>query len=109
MEHPLQLEPAHLVLESLRVVVDVTRGSLVAFGLRELEQLGGIGDAFGRTLDLARIGFEACALTPQLLSTLRLGPDGGVFQLAPYLFEALLLAVVLKETPVRSGCAPRGL
>jgi len=109
MEHPLQLEAANLALETLRISVDIARRRLVALRFRKLEELGCIGNSFGRALDLARIGFQARPLTPKLLRTLRLGPDGGIFQLAPYLFEAFLLAVVLKETPVRSECAPRGL
>jgi hypothetical protein len=109
MEHPFELEPAHFALESLRVLIDVPRRRLIALGFRELEQLGGIGDPFRGALDLACSGLQPCPFTAQLLCTLGLAPDGGIFQLAPYLFEALLLEVVLKETPVRSGCAPRGL
>ena len=109
MEHALQLETAHFSLEPLCIGVDVARGSLVTLALGEVQELRCVRYAFGRALDLARIGFQARPLTPKLLRTLRLGPDGGIFQLAPYLFEALLLEIVLKETPVRSGCAPRDL
>ena len=109
MEHPLQLEPAYLVLEPLCIGVDIARGCLVTLGFCKLQELGGIGNPLCGPLDLACIGFQTRPLTPKLLCPLRLGPDGGIFQLAPYLFEAFLLAVVLKETPVRSGCAPRDL
>jgi hypothetical protein len=109
VEHSLELEAANLVLEPLRVFVDVLRGSLVTFRFRELEELRGIRDPFRSALDLACIGFQACPLTAELLRTLGLAPDGGILQLAAYLLEAFLLVVVLKETPVRSGCAPRDL
>jgi hypothetical protein len=109
VKHPLELEAAHFALEPLRVLIDVARRCLVAFGLRELEELGGIRDSFGGALDLAGVGLQPRPLTAELLSTLRLAPDSGIFQLAPYFLEPLLLVVVLKETPVRSGCAPRDL
>jgi hypothetical protein len=109
MEHALQLETAHFGFEPLCVGVDVARGGLVTLALGELEELRCVRYAFGRALDLARVGGEPRPLTSQLLRPFGFGPNGRIFQLAPYLFETLLLEIVLKETPVRSGCAPRGL
>jgi hypothetical protein len=109
MEHALQLETTHIGLETLRVVVDITRGCLVAFAFRELEKLRCVRYALGGALDLARVGREPRPLTSQLLRAFGFCPNGRVLQLAPYLLEALLLEIVLKETPVRSECAPRGL
>jgi hypothetical protein len=102
MEHALQFEAPDLGLQLLRVLVDVLGGRLVALDLGKLQELAGIRDALGGAVDLAGIGGQPCALTPQLLRLLRLGPDGRVLELATDLFEPLFLAVVLKETPVRS-------
>jgi hypothetical protein len=109
MEHALQLEAPHIGFETLRVLVDVTRGRFVALAFRKLEKLRRVRYAFGSALDLARVRRQPCPLTSQLLRTLRFGPDGRIFQLTPYLLEALLLEIVLKETPVRTGSALRGL
>ena len=109
MEHTLQLEAAHIGLEALRVAIDIACGRLVALALRELEKLRCIRYAFGGAIDLTGVGCKPRPLASQLLRAFGFGPNGRVFQLAPYLLEALLLEIVLKETPVRSGCAPRGL
>jgi hypothetical protein len=102
MEHALQLEAPDLGLQLLRVLVDVLGGGLVALALGKLQQLAGIRDALGRAVDLAGIGGQPGTLAPQLLRFLRLGPNGRVLELATDLFQPLFLAVVLKETPVRS-------
>jgi hypothetical protein len=109
MEHALQLEAPDIGLETLRVVVDITCSRFVALAFRELEKLCCVRYALGGALDLARIGGEPRPLTSQLLRAFGFRPNVRVLQLAPYLLEALLLEIVLKETPVRSGCAPRGL
>jgi hypothetical protein len=43
---------------------------------------------------------------------LRLGgiiPDAGLLELADYFLKALVLVVVIKDTPSRIGCVPRVL
>ena len=109
MEHALQLETAHFGFETLCVAVDIARGSFVALAFREFEKLRCVRYSLGGALDLARVGRESRALTSQLLRAFGFCPNGRVFQLAPYLLEAFLLEIVLKETPVRSECAPLGL
>ena len=109
MEHALQLEAAYFGFEPLCIAVDVTGRSLVALALGELEKLRCVRYAFGSALDLTCFGGEPRPLTSQLLRPFGFGPNGRIFQLAPYLFEALLLEIVLKETPVRSRFAPRDL
>ena len=99
VKHPLQLEMTHGRLQRAGLGFEVARGRLIPFGFSQLEQLGGIGDAFGGALYLLDRGGQARALPAQLLSPLLIGPDGRVLQLAPDLLEALLLPVVLKETP----------
>jgi len=99
VEHALQLELAHALLEAVRVLLDFGRGALVVFALGELEQLGGVGDRIGGAVDFAQLRGKLGAFAPQLAGLVGVLPDGGVFQLARYFFEPFLLAVVLKETP----------
>jgi hypothetical protein len=108
-EHALQLEAADFALEPLGVPPDVLGGRLIALPLGQFQELRRVGDALGRAVDLRDVGAEAGALLPELLRPLRLRPDGRVLQLPPYLLEALLLAIVLKETPGARLCARLGL
>ena len=109
MKHALQLEAAYVGFEPLCIGIDIACGGLVTLALGELEEFRCVRYAFGGALDIACVGGEPRPLTSQLLRAFGFGPNGRVFQLAPYLFEAFLLEIVLKETPVRRRFAPRGL
>ncbi len=50
-------------------------------------------------IQLFELGGELGAFAAELACAVGVLPDGRLFQLAAYLFEAFLLAVVLKETP----------
>jgi hypothetical protein len=50
-EHPLELETAHVRLERHGLGLDVLGSRFVVFALRELQQLGGIGDSLGSLVD----------------------------------------------------------
>jgi hypothetical protein len=99
VEHPLQLELAHAVFEAGGVLLDIGGGALVVLALGELEQLRGSGDGIGGAVQLFELGGELGAFAAELPGLVRVLPDGRIFQLADYLFEALFLVVVLKETP----------
>jgi len=99
MEHALQLELAHPLFQSVRVLLDFGGGALVVLALGELEQLGGVGDRVGGAVDFVQLRGKLGAFAAQLAGLVGVLPDGGVFQLAGYFFEPFLLAVVLKETP----------
>jgi hypothetical protein len=99
MEHPLELETAHVGLETLRVPLDVAGCALVVLGFGELEELCRVGDALGGAVELADLRAQLRPLAAQLLGALGLGPDARVLELAADLLEALFLDVVLKETP----------
>ena len=99
MEHALQFQLAHAGFEPVGILLDFSGGGFVVLALSELEQLGGVGDAFGGAVDLLQLGGELGAFAAELPGLVGVLPDGGVFQLAIDLFESLLLGVVLKETP----------
>jgi hypothetical protein len=108
-EHALQLELAHVAFEVARLALDVAGRALIVLAFCELEQLGGVGYALCRAIDLLELGRQACAFLAEQLCAIRRGPDGGILELAADLFQAFLLQVVFKETPVASSCARRGL
>jgi hypothetical protein len=99
VEHALQLEAPYPALEPRGIALDVLRGGLVLFALGELEELCGIRDGLGCPIQLPKLGGQLGAFAPELLCLLRVLPDCGILQLAIDLLQALLLAVVLKETP----------
>jgi hypothetical protein len=53
--------------------------------------------------------FQLGAFLAELLGSIRVVPDAGLFELAGYFLEALVLVVVIKDTSSRSRCAPRDL
>jgi hypothetical protein len=53
--------------------------------------------------------FQLGSLPAELLRALRVVPDLGLFQLAGYFLQALVLGVVIKDTSSRTACAPRDL
>ena len=99
MEHALQLELAHPAFEAVRILLDFGGGSFVVLALGELEQLGGIGDGGRGAVQLLQLRGKLGAFAAELTGFVGVLPDGWIFQLASYLFEAFLLGVVLKETP----------
>ena len=99
VEHALQFELAHAGFQAVGVLLDVGGGALVVLAFGELEQLGGVGDRFGGAVDFVQLGGKLGAFAAQLSCFVGVLPDGGLFELARYFFEAFLLGVVLKETP----------
>jgi hypothetical protein len=99
MEHALELEATHAPFQAGRLSLDVLGGAFVVLALGEIEQLGRIGDGFGRAIELGELGSQLGPLAPELLRLVGLLPERGVFQLAADFLEALFFAVVLKETP----------
>lgn len=99
MEHALQFELAHAGLEAVGVLLDFGGRGFIVLAFSELEQLGGVGDPFGRAVDFFELGGKLGAFAAQLACFIGVLPDRRVFQLAAYFFEPFLLGVVLKETP----------
>jgi hypothetical protein len=99
MEHALELELAHPTLEAVRILLDFARGRLVVLAFGELEQLGGVGNGGRRAVQLFELRGKPGAFAAELTGFIGVLPDGWIFQLARYLFEAFFLGVVLKETP----------
>jgi hypothetical protein len=103
VEHALELELAYFALEPLGLPGDVARSGLVVVTLGEIQQLTGVGDALRGAVDGGQLRGQPRTFSAQLLGARRIGPDTRILQLQAYLLQAFLLAVVLKETPSRSG------
>jgi hypothetical protein len=52
---------------------------------------------------------ELGAFLAELLGSIRVVPDARLFELANYFLQALVLAVVIKDTSSKSRYAPRDL
>jgi hypothetical protein len=53
--------------------------------------------------------FKPGAFLAELLRPIRVVPDAGLFELASYFLQALVLVVVIKDTSSKSRCALRDL
>jgi len=73
--------------------------AFVAFGLCQLQQLVGAGQAFIEAADAVDDLVELRALLAELLRALGLVPNVGVFELTTDFFETFLLRLVVKDTP----------
>jgi hypothetical protein len=101
VEHPLELEVGDLLAELGQIGLHRDQHAViaaVAIGLRHVEQLDCIGQAAGQPLHAADHVVQQLFLAPQLLGALGVVPDLGVFQLACYDRQPLLLGIDVKDT-----------
>jgi hypothetical protein len=98
-EHALELQCAHAAFQPGQLALHF--GDRLGIGLRfgQFQQFQRIGDAGLGCIQLRKLGLEARTLAAEFLSAVRLAPDLGLLQVEAYLFEALFLAGVVKETP----------
>jgi hypothetical protein len=106
-EHALELEACNLGFDPVNVLLDRAHHSLVRVGLCELEKLAGFVQADAEAIQCADDTLELGAFTAQLLRTLRLAPDRGVFEFAQDFGQALGAALVVKDTSLAHWCAAR--
>ena len=98
-EHPPKLELGHAVFE----VVDVRGDSIHRFGIalfhRHLEQIGAIGEPGLQLIHVQDDAFEHRPFLTEGLGPFLVVPDVRVFEFAQHLGQALLLGLVVKDTP----------
>jgi len=82
----------------LNVEKNTGKGGIVIFRPRELEQLLRVREAGGDRREVADGRVERLLLAPELLGLLLVAPDAGIGEELLYGFEALLLAVEVKDT-----------
>ena len=86
-----------------RVLLDIGddgRGRiLVVFAFRQIKQFACADETFAQVADAADDLVQQRTLAPQRLGACGVVPDRRVFQFPIDLFQALLLGVVVKDTP----------
>jgi hypothetical protein len=108
-KHALELEMFHCMAELRGIGLDVRDGAAVGLFGRHLEQFAGIAQAVRQLVQAADHLLELGAFLAELLRTIRVVPDAGLFELADYFLQPLVLVVVIKDTSSKSRYAPRDL
>jgi hypothetical protein len=108
-EHPLKFEPFDFELEAIRVRLDFIRCALITLRSGQFQQFPRVGESLGEPLQAAHHGFELRALFAEFLRAIGVVPDAGLFELAAYFGQPLILVVVIKDTPSRNPYDPRDL
>jgi hypothetical protein len=98
-EHAPELELLHFVLELKAVGFDGLECLLIVLFRRELEELGGFGEALTHSLERVDDFAEARALAAELLRPCLILPDVRRLELGKDLRQALFLGIELKDTP----------
>jgi hypothetical protein len=75
----------------------------------QLEQFPGVAQTPREAVQIVDHPFELRSFFAKFLRTIRVVPDAGLLELAAYFLKALVLVVVIKDTPSRSRCVPRDL
>src|SRR5690606_8114105 len=107
-EHAAEFQLLEDFAQALDFGDDVVHRSFVIFLGSHFQQIPGIGQAAGEVVD----GFDDLrqhgALAAQRLCVLGFVPDAGVFQLAVYFDQTIMLLIVVKDTPELTGFARTG-
>jgi len=95
----MEFQGADALFQRVDVMHDGRNRSVVAFGRGQFQQLAGVVEAVADAVQaLDELG-QACPLAAEILRALRIVPDIGTFQFPAYLFQALALGRVVKDTP----------
>jgi hypothetical protein len=98
-EHAAEFQSGDALLETVEVRLDAGHGTLVVFADSQFEQFAGIVDGRAQLLDAADYGLQRGALAAELLGSRRVIPDTGFTEFELDFGQALLLAIVVKDTP----------
>lgn len=107
-EHAAELQLLEDLAQTLDFVGNVVDGALVVFLDRHVQQVAGVGQAAGQVVQGFHHLRQLGALAAEVLGVFGVVPDVGVFELAVYFDQAIMLLIVVKDTPEWSGCARRG-
>jgi hypothetical protein len=108
-EHALEFEALDIQVQAVRIRFNLPDRPNIALADNEIEQLARIRDGARQPIEAADDVFQLGAFPAKFLRPLRLVPDARLFQFARDFLQALVLIVVIKDTPLKSRCAPRGL
>jgi hypothetical protein len=106
-KHTLKLEPLDHRRQTRDVSLDlIGRLGVGLFG-DQFEQFRGVAQAAREVVQVVDHPFELRSFFSEFLRAIRVVPDAGLLELASYFLKALVLVVVIKDTPSRSRCVPR--
>jgi hypothetical protein len=108
-EHALEFKALNIQVQAVRIRFDLPDRPQITLARGQFEQLACISDRARQPIKAADDVFQLGALTAKFLRPFRLVPDAGLLQLARDFLQALVLIIVIKDTPLRSRCAPRDL
>ena len=107
-EHAAEFQFLEDFAQALDFGDDIVHRTFVVFFGGHFQQVAGVTQAAGEVID----GFDDLrqhgALTAQRLRVLGFVPDAGVLQLAVYFDQAIMLVIVVKDTPELTGCVRTG-
>jgi hypothetical protein len=81
----------------------------IRLGGGQIQQFGGIGQGAREPIEAADDLLELGAFPAQLLGAVGIAPNTGLFELALYFLQPLVLVVVIKDTSSKSRYALRDL
>ncbi len=99
-EHAAELELAELLFEALEVRLNLGDCVFVVLLGGKVQEVGGIVETGRQLVESYDNGFERGAFLSKRLGSLGVIPDVGLFELALNLGQALLLLIVVKDTPL---------
>ena len=108
-EHALEFEALDINVQAVGIRLDIPDRTQIALPRGHLEQLAGVRNAAGQSIEAADDVFQLRPFASEFLRTIGLVPDAGLLQFARDFLQAFVLIVVIKDTPLKSRCAPRVL
>ena len=107
-EHAAELQLLEDSAQTLDFGDDVAHRTFIVLFCSHFQQVAGVGQAAGKVVDGFDDQRQHRALATQALRVFGLVPDAGVFQLAVYFDQTIMLVIVVKDTPEWSGCVRTG-
>ena len=108
-KHALELELFDLEAQAIDVCLDVGGRLHVRFVRDQIEEFRRVAQGALEAIQPADHLLELGALLAEFLRAVRVAPNAGLFELALYLLQPLMLVIVIKDTSSKSRCAPRDL
>ncbi len=98
-EHPAEFQLLEDCAQAFDLGGDIVDSALIFFGSSHFQQVTGIAQAAGHLIQgLDDLG-QGGTLAAQVLGVLGVAPDAWVFELAVDFDQALMLLIVVKDTP----------
>jgi len=108
-KHALELETLHLGGQSPRIGFDLPGSACIGFLGRQFRKLTRIAQPARQLIQTRDDLLELRALPAKILRAIRVVPNAGLFELAGYFLQPLVLVLVIKDTSSKNRSAARDL